>query len=421
MEEPLMPAKWLVWSALALVVLAGVLLRASHIQDQHTLTPNERLYLYYAGRIHDEGIGASRALHTEFLNDPGMWASAPPVRIGYLILLDAAMEIMGTTRVEAGMALSFLSSVLTPLLVAWLGVRFFNPWVSLIASALCATAFTEIWLVRGTPEDGVFGLFGLLEIWLACEIMRSPRRMWLQVPFHLVGVWAILIKQFGVFIYGFSALWLLGFLLIRERERRQAMLLGAGAGAATVVVCGLLLWLGGDPHTAWRVNQIGLLANDEGWAYQDECCFGPWTQVPFALFLLSPLTFVLSLAGIATLAVPRNWGSILSPLARSCGSICAIMAVGFVCLFSVIPRAQTLRYVTPGDGAICLVAALGLWSLLSAANRYLARLEYGVLLAFVMLGVVLSMVRDYQVFDKVAMRAGIPELGAALIRAALGI
>ena len=416
-----MRAKWLVWSALALVVLTGVLLRASHIHDQHRLTPNERLYLYYAGRIHDEGIGVTRVLYSEYFHDPEMWASAPPVRIGYVILLDAAMKIMGTTKVEAGMDLSFVSSVLTLLLVAWLGVRFFNPWVSVIASALCATAFTEIWLVRGAPEDGVFGLFGLLEIWIACEIMRSPRRMWLHVPFHLVGMWAILVKQSGVFIYGFSLLWLLGFLLIRQRERKLAMLLGAGAAAATVIVCGVLLRLAGDTHTAWRVYQLGFIANDEGWAYQDECCFGPWAQVPFALFLLSPLTFLLSLAGFATLLVPRNWGSILTPLARSCGAICAIMAVGFVCLFSFSPRLQSLRYVTPGDGAICLVAALGLWMLLSQARKYLPTVDYGVLLALVVVGFVSSMVRDYQVFDKVAMRAGIPELGAALIRSALGI
>ena len=268
-----MPAKWLAWSGLAVVIVTGILLRAAHIYDQHRLTPNERAYLYYAARVHDEGARVTRDLFAEYENDPELWAVAQPVRIGYVFILAAAMKIMGTTQVEAGMAVSFLSSVVTLLLVAWLGIRFFNPWVSLIACALCATAFTEIWLVRGTPEDGVFGLIGLFEIWITCEIMRSPRRMWLHLPFHLVGMGAILVKQSGVFIYGFCALWLLGFLLIHRRARRQAVVLAAGALGGLVVVSGLYVVLAGGAHTAWRVYLLSFISNDEGWSYNEECCF----------------------------------------------------------------------------------------------------------------------------------------------------
>jgi len=416
-----MRVKGLMWAALALVLLTGILLRASHIHDAHRLTPNERAYLYYAAKMHDQGVGVTTSLFREYENDPGLWAVAQPVRIGYVFILDAVMTVMGTTTVNAGMALSFVASALTLLLVAWLGIRFFNPWVSLIASALCATAFTEIWLVRGTPEDGVFGLFGLVEIWITCEIMRSPRRWWLYVPFHLVGIGAILVKQSGIFIYGFSAAWLIGFLWFQLRERRQAILVAAGLVAGIAIACGIFVVLAGNPPTAWRVFLLSFISNAEAWSYNEECCFGPWTQMPRVLFALSPLTFLLALTGIAMLVALRKWNPALPPLTRGYGALCAIMAIGFVCLFTFFPGMEVLRFITPGQGAICLVAGIGLWNFLSIVRPHLVRIEYSALLVLVAGGVVWSMVRDYAVFHRVEMAGGIPELGAALIRSALGI
>ena len=416
-----------VWLALVLVLVFGIVLRASHVHDRRQLTPNERTYLYYAGRIHDEGIGAWKALYAEFIHDPELWAVAPPVRVGYVILLDGAMAIMHTKTEAAGMALSFLSSVLTLLIVAWLGLRFFNPWVSLIASALCTTSAIEIWLVRGTPQDGLFGLSGLLAVWLTCEIMRSPRRTWLYPLFHVVGIWSCLSKQQGCLVYLLSALWLFCFLLIYERARRQAILLLVGVAAGLVIVCGIFVFLAGDPHSAWKAWEISFISNDESWAYQDECCFGPWTQIPIALFLLSPLTFALSIAGLAILALPRVWVAILTPLQRKCGGVCAIMAVSFTAMFSITPKMQILRFLTPGDGSICLVAGVGFWYMMTFARRRLARVEYCVLLVLVAGGFLGSMARDHAVFNKLAKRAGVSdtssetELGAEQIRFVLGM
>jgi hypothetical protein len=407
-------------TALAIVILAGIVLRTSHIRDEHRLTPNERAYLYDAGRLYDEGIGATQALFTEYRHDPGLWAVAQPARIGYIFLLDAAMHVMRTKNLEAGMALSYLASVLTLLLVAWLGYRFFNAEVSLIAAALCATAFTEIWLVRGTPEDGVFGLFGLVELWLTFELMRTPRRYWLYAPFHLVGVWAILVKQSGVFIYGFCALWLLGWLLFREKSRKMAVVLAASFAGGLALVALAYIVLAGDAITAWRVYLLSFISNDEGWSYNKECCFGPWTQIPRALFLLSPLTFFLSIVGIGLVSFRKSATPLLTPLQRSCAGVSVLLAIGFVSMFAFFPGMEVLRFITPGQGAACLVAALGLWMLLSFARTRLEPSEFAALAVLVALGFAISMVRDYGVFTRIVTQARIPELGAAQIRMALG-
>lgn len=409
------------WLALALALAAGIWLRLAHVHDPHRPTPNETAYLYDAAKLHDEGLGATRDLFAEYTNDPSLWAVAQPVRIGYILILDLAMKAAGTTGIAAGSDLSLTASILTLLLVAWLGIRFFNPSVGAIAAALCATAFTEIWLVRGTPEDGVFGLFALLEIWIACEIVRAPRRRALYIPFHLIGIWSILIKQSGVFVYGFCAAWLLGVLWFRHRALRPALWLVAAFVAGLGVVCGVCILFAGDPHTAWRVYTLSYISNPEAWSYNDACCFGPPSGIPFVLLLLSPLTFFLSLAGIAMLALPCKWGSVLTAEQRNYGGICALMAFGFTALFSFFPGMEVLRFITPGQGAVCLLGGIALWSLLALAKPRLSAAEYGALLCLVAAGVAIGMVRDTQVFDQVAIRAGTPELGAIQIRSILGL
>jgi hypothetical protein len=415
-----MVPKYLAWFALAAALTVGLWLRAIHVDDPHRLTPNERAYLYDAARLHDEGLSASRPLFVEYMNDPDLWAVAQPARIGYILLLDLTMTVTGTTDIHAGMTLSFLASALTLLLVAWLGIRFFNPWVAAVSCALCATAFTEIWLVRGTPQDGVFGLLALAEIWIACEIMRTPRRYWLYLPLHVVGIWEILIKQSGVFVYGFCAAWLLGYLLIRERKLRPAIWLVACFGAGLALVCAAYVYFAGDAHTAWRVYTLSYISNAEAWSYNEECCFGPPLQLPFALWLLSPLTFTLALAGFAAVVTPARWNRSLTTLQRNYGGLCALMAVGFAAMFAFFSGMQVVRFLTPGDGAICLAGGVGLCFLMSMVRPRLGRNEYGFLVGLAAAALLCGMVRDYRVFDRVAMQVGIPELGAIQIRSALG-
>jgi hypothetical protein len=407
--------------ALAAVILIGIALRAKHVFDPHVLTPNERIFLYDAQRIHNEGIGVTRILFAEFRNDPGLWPVAQPVRIGYILTLAAAMEITGTTTVQAGMALNFATAAGTLLLLAWMGIRFFNRWVAVIACAFCTTAFTEIWLVRGTPQDGVVGLVSLIQIWITFELLRNPARWWLYIPFHSAGILGTLMKQAGPAVYGFTTIFLLAFLWFRERDHRRSIILAACSVGGLAVVALTYVLLAGDPQTAWRVYLLSYVSNPEGWSYTEDCCFGPYTQIPLALFYLSPLTFCAWVIGMGVLAIPVNWGSPLTRLQQRCGWLCAMVAIGFVCLFSLLHGWASVRYLTPGQGAACLVAAIGVWAVLSFLQERLARTEYAAVVALVIIGFIIGGVRDYRVFEKVGMNPLVPELGPALIRYALGV
>jgi hypothetical protein len=212
----------------------------------------------------------------------------------------------------------------------------------------------------------------------------------------------------------------MGYLYFREREIRRALIMAAASLAGLAVVCGFYVLMAGSRETAWKVFILSFTSNAEAWSYNEECCFGPWTQMPHVLFLLSPLTFVLSLTGIAVIAAPRKWVPSLTTEQRCCGAICAIMAVGFVCMFGFFSGMQVLRFITPGQGASCLLAGIGLAALLATAQPYLAKIEYRGLLAMVVVGFLFSMARDYSVFTKAGSANGIPELGAILVRSALG-
>jgi hypothetical protein len=77
---------------------------------------------------------------------------------------------------------------------------------------------------------------------------------------------------------------------------------------------------------------------------------------------------------------------------------------------------QILRYITPGNGAVCLLAALAIWYLLARSKSLLAPLEYAALLTLVALGILIAGVRDYRIFDRAAV---VPDMGAPLIREVL--
>ena len=171
------------------------------------------------------------------------------------------------------------------LLVAWTGVRFFNLAIALAAVAFFATSVAELGMARRAWQDSAFGFFGLLAVYLTCEITRNPRRAWLYPAFLGVGALSLLTKQTGVLSYGICALWLLGCLIFRVRWRRGAILLGLGGIAsigATVLIWGLLA---GKTSIALSALNHSLHPGVPGRSYLEYCCTGPWYQFFYLLWI----------------------------------------------------------------------------------------------------------------------------------------
>ena len=410
----------IVWMILAAVIAAGCALRFVHFNDVATRTPDERVYSKFAEHLATFGPRVLPGMYAQYESNPIDWNYPPPTRIGHLVFVAAAMKISGVKDERTAAAVSLAFSCMSLLLLAWIGVRFFNPWVAIAAVAFLATSVGELGMARRAWQDSAFGFFGLLLVYLACEITRNPRRLWLYPTFLACGVLNLLTKQTGVISYGACALWLLAFLIFRVKSWRGAVLLALGGIASIGVTVGLWGISAGNTRVALSAFNHSLHPTDIGLGYLATCCSGPWYQFFDLLWIVGPLSAVLALFGAAVSLFPARW---LQRIGRktliaepACAPVAACMTVAFFAFSSVYPGMQCLRYISPADGSFALLAGFGLWYLLEWARGAMSRTDHRLLVVLAVLGVVLSGVRDYRTFTSVVVGSEMEDLSVSDIR-----
>jgi hypothetical protein len=109
-------------------------------------------------------------------------------------------------------------------------------------------------------------------------------------------------------------------------------------------------------------------------------------------------------------------GQIADPRAAQ---VAALVALGFCAFAAFVPNFQYLRIVSPADGCYCLLAGLGLWSLLSLVRRVLPVADYRALLVLVVAGTVVAAARDYRTFRSIVVNTGMQDLAVRMIRGAM--
>ena len=413
----------IVWIALIAALVAGCALRLAHFDDVTSRSPDERIYTDFARRIADQGLGAMSEIYAEYERNPDAWSYPSPTRIGHLVFVAAWMKISDLRDEKAGSEVSLAFSCMSLLLVAWMGVRFFNPGIALAAVAFLATSVAELGMARRAWQDSAFGFFGLLAVYLTCEITRNPRRAWLYPAFLGAGALSLLTKQTGVLSYGICALWLLGYLIFRVRWWRGAILLALGGIAsigATVLIWG---FLAGKTSIALSALNHSLHPGVPGRSYLEYCCTGPWYQFFYLLWITGPLPLVLALVGAAVSLFPQR---LIHRIAgkgtvndENCAPVAALMTIGFFAFASVFPGMQCLRYISPAYGPFALLAGLGLWCLLALARRAMPRSDYRLLVVLAIVGVIIGGARDFRTFTSVVVDSGMKDLSVTEIRSVM--
>jgi hypothetical protein len=399
---------------LAAALGVGCALRIAHLGGVEHYSPDENFYTYFAAQIADHGPGAMRPEFAKYNGDSVLWNYPSPTRIGHLPFVVAAMEIGGVRDQSAGVAASFIFSCMSLFLLAWIGVRFFNPWVAIAAVAFLGSSVGELGMSRRAWQDSPFGFFGLLGVYLTCAIISNPRRIWPYPAFLAAGVMSLLTKQTGVISYGVCAIWLLGYLIFGLQWWREAILLALGGIASIAVTLGVWSMLAGSMSVALLAATHSIHPTSLGLDYLEYCCTGPWYHFFYLLWIVGPLPAVLALFGAAVSLFPRRLlprvggtGALAEP---SCAPIAAWMTIGFFGYAALYPGMQCLRYISPADGTFALLAALGLWYLLALARRAMSRTDHRLLVVLAVLGVVIAGARDYRIFTSVVVGSGMPDL-----------
>ena len=396
-----------IWLALAAVVGAGIALRSVHMTDVTSRSPDERFYTLYASQTADSGLLAYRKLFSDYDSSPVAWPFPAPTRFGFAFLSAGVMKVTGIRDARAGAAVSCVCSCLSLVLVAWMGLRFFNHWVALAGTAFMASCFGELGTARRAWQDSTFGFFGLLLIWLTCEITRAPRRAGLYLAFFAAGTYSILIKESSLLSYGLCLVWILVLAAIRERSLRLSVLVVTGGVASAAI--SLLLWsaLAGSQHLALSVLRHELAFAAGPYAHVNYS--GPWYQFFYLLWLVGPSTAAMAAVGAFVTSSEREW-----PAAR----VLLLITSAFVLFASFVPDFQQLRIMSPANGAYSLLAGLGLCRLVSMARAWLgnpARLAPAIAATYVLA----SGVGDYTTFTSVVVRSGMEDLAVKGIRNAM--
>ena len=201
-----------------------------------------------------------------------------PNRISDVLLVTAAMKSLGVGNGQPAIIVSCLFSILSLVLLAWIGLRFFNPAVALGAVTFLAFSVGELGIAVRAWPDATLAFFGLLMVYFTCELTRDPRRIVWYPAFLGAGALLLLTKQTGILGYGACALWAMWVAAREERYWKGVGMIAAGVLASIALT--LWIWgaLAGGVGVALSAFGHSLHLSAMGRAYVETVCTGPWTR-----------------------------------------------------------------------------------------------------------------------------------------------
>jgi hypothetical protein len=299
-------------------------------------------------------------------------------------------------------------------LVAWLGSRFFNRFVGVVAAMFLATYVVELEFARRAWGESTGTFVSLLSLGAACRLAGAPQRLCSRVQFILAGVLCVLAKETAILAHGLCAAWLV-FDRITARDHRSAVALALGGVGSVLGGFAVLVALAGDPKAVldgwFHVFGNGLGSNEWGALHAS----GPWYQFVALLWVLAPLTASMAaLGGLGAALLPASAPAFrgLVPGARSRARLLLLSSLVFIGACAFGPNLQYLRIMAPANPALCLLAALGVRGLLIASDNWGRGRAYPALLLAVPAGLALCCVRDYGLYRDVVVSTGMQDMTA---------
>jgi tetratricopeptide (TPR) repeat protein len=396
------------------LLLFALWLRLLHFTDVPSRSPDERVYSHFAQQIALEGIGAYRSIFASYAADPGQWIYPSPTRVVHVLLFAGVMKLTGSTSPQAGAAVSLALGVASVLLLAWLGRRFFNRFVGVLAAFFLASYVAELEFARRAWGESTASFLCVLLLYSTCALAHEPLRWRSRLLFFATGLACLLTKETTILAYGLCGAWLLTGRLL-ARDRASAALLGGGAMLSGLIALGALSWLACDVTYAIDGVLRGVSIGSNDWGALNAS--GPWYQFPRLLALIGPVTVAMAGVGAVVTFVPRSAHVLqgLGPGAPRFAGLALLLAVAFIAACSFGPDLQYLRMMAPAHAPYCLLAALGVRSVLTESEGWVHGRGYPVALALLPLVLAFASQHDYSLYRDVIVRSGMQDMAARWI------
>jgi tetratricopeptide (TPR) repeat protein len=405
-----------VWLCLFVVVLGAAIYFRLASQDVATRGPDERVYMAYATEVAQFGVGAVPALVDDYNRSREQWIYPPPVRIGYIFLVAEIMKLSGASAEKAAVSVSFAFSLLGFFVTALLGLRFFDRWAVLIASALLSVSPLDLVLARRVWQDSVVAGIGILLFYLCVEASMSSRPQWWRVCFWIVASYFLLIKELALVIYALCALWLVIDVSRRGFSWKAIASVSITCGLVVIVSYGAVMWISGGARLVLQVYQHmeqALSWNQYNHLYQR----GPWYSFPLGLWVLSPVTTLLCGLGIGQVILRgKSFTQVLGLDPRQSRVAWALaLFVVVVLTAATLPQDfKCLRFVAVIQGPLYLIDGLLIRYLLIAGRSRLAPAAWYVAVCAVAASVALVCLTDHARFRRIFVQYQLDDL--AIVR-----
>ncbi len=200
--------------------------------------------------------------------------------------------------------------------------------------------------------------------------------------------------------------------LVGGRSLQKCFRLAIMSALVAAVSFAVLAWCSGGAFAVVETIQHNVQSRDwnqYGHQYQS----GPWHSFFTGFWVMSPITTLLCIVGIAAMTGPRNSRLGLLTLdgrQRRIGWAMAYLIFTLVFVATVSPKNKNLRFVTILFGPCSLLSGLGMVHLLALAKSNLTISGYrsAVCAAVIVLG--LTCLTDYRRFERVFVRYALDDL-----------
>ena len=378
---------------LAVLVCVGAWIRVANLQGVTDRSPDEAYYTWQVNTLLDHGTtDGYRILFDHFdMNLPS------PTRAGYHWLLMATMRLTGDRTPLAGARLSCFVSILTLALVAWIGWRFFSATVALVATLLYGVYPAELVLARRCWVEALVELLTLASFALVFYVMSGERRRVIYVPYVLVGVACITVKETAAGAFLFATMGILLVLAVR-RERRAALeFAGAGMGSALLAAIFFAMRFGGLAQLSqfYKVTQTVSLPSD----YSRDFESGSAAQLLQGMWSFSAVVTLLALVGVVAAVVLLLRGAKdAEQRARAQAALgMAVFCAAFLAL-AVLVQKENFRHICGIFAPLMLLAGMGFQQLLTGVGLLLPVTEAGSVRVLLVAGLLGGAVYDLHRF-----------------------
>lgn len=408
-------------SILFLAILStGITLRIDNLSNVVSRSPDEHFYTAQANTLIQKGLlKGTRFLVKEFNSNKELWIYPPPYRVGYIGFLAGVMKLINNTDINVGAYISCAFSIISLLVLVLLGLRIFNPWITLFALLFISVSPMDLAIARRTWQESMLGCLGALILYLTCKITRDTRKIFYYIPLVLIGGYCFLIKELAAAFYGLSVMWLLWTLFFKERAFFRGLLLISLAALSGAVSILILSYTSGSFEAILEtLRNFKTVATTAQYAIDYQS--GPWYYFVQGFWILSPTTTILFFVGILGTIFLNNRLKTIAFIPSDENNQ-AILYIIFLVLtlggfLSLMPNMINLRFASTLYIPFYLLGGVGLWYLISLIKLKVRNFSFYLIVSFIIAAAMAFAARDYYSFDKIFLKTGIKDVSIRMLR-----